>query len=85
MVSSFLPISGLVDAVGLPSVRLIVMVKRCSSTFSAASVTRSGLALGGMVENSLAREVEVSRLPHHVSILSHQLHLSGLERESHWC
>ena len=58
------------------------MVKRGSSTFSAAAVGRSGLALGQTVENTLALEAEVSHLRHHISVLSHRLHLSALESES---
>jgi len=58
------------------------MVKRGSSTFSAAAVARSGLALGRTVEKTLALEAEVSRLRHHISVLSRRLHLSGLESES---
>jgi len=70
------PIGRLVVTVGLLSVKLIVMVKRGSSTFSAAAVTRSGLALG------LSVEAEVSRLRHHISVLSRRLHLSTRESES---
>jgi len=58
------------------------MVKRCSSTFSAAAVARSGLALGRTVVKTLALEAEVSRLRYHISVLSRRLHLSGLESES---
>jgi len=58
------------------------MVKRGSSTFSAAAVARSGLGIGRTVEKTLALEAEVSRLQHHVSVLSCRLHLSGLESES---
>jgi len=58
------------------------MVKGGSSTFPAAAVARWGLALGRLVEKTLALEAEVSRLWHHVSVLSHRLHLSGLESES---
>jgi len=58
------------------------MVKRGSSTFSAAAVARSGLALGLSVEKTLALEAEVSRLRHHISVLSRRLHLSTLESES---
>ena len=68
--------------VGLLSVKLIVMVKRGSSTFSAAAVARSGLALGRTVEKTLALEAVVSRLRHHISVLSRRLHLSTLESES---
>ena len=62
--------------------RLIVMVKRGSSTFSAAAVMRSGLALGRTVEKTLALEAEVSRLRNHISVLSRRLHLSTQESES---
>jgi len=72
----------LVVTVGLLSVKLIVMVKRGSSPFSAATVARSSLALGRTVEKTLALEAEVSRLRHHISVLSRRLHLSGLESES---
>jgi len=58
------------------------MVKRGSSTFSAAAVSRSGLALGLSVEKTLALEAEVSCLRHHISVLSRRLHLSTLESES---
>jgi len=58
------------------------MVKQGSSTFSAAAVARSGLALGRTVEKTLALEAEVSRLCHHISVLSCRLHLSALESES---
>jgi len=58
------------------------MVKRGSSTFSAAAVARSGLALGRTVEKTLALEAEVSRLRHHISVLSRRLYLSALESES---
>jgi len=58
------------------------MVKRGSSTCSAAGVARSGLALGRTVEKTLALEAEVSLLWHHGSVLSRRLHLSTLESES---
>jgi len=58
------------------------MVKRGSSTFSAAAVARLGLALGRKVQKTLALEAEVSCLRHHVSVLSHQLDLSALKSES---
>ena len=58
------------------------MVKRGSSTCSAPAVASSGLALGLSVEKTLALEAEVSRLRHHISVLSRRLHLSALECES---
>jgi len=76
------PIGRLVVTVGLLSVKLIVMVKRGASTFSAAAVARSGLALGRTVEKALALEAEVSRLRHHISVLSRRLNLSTQESES---
>ena len=81
-VHGFLPSVRLVVTVGLPTVKLIVIIKRGSCTFSAAAVARSGLALGQTLEKTLALEAEVSRLGHHVSILSRRLHLSSLESES---
>ena len=84
-VRGFLPIGRLVVTVGLPSVRLIVMVKRGSSTFSPATVARSGLALGRTVEKTLALEAEVSHLRYHISVLSRRLHLLALESESLRC
>ena len=41
-----------------------------------------GLALGRRVEKAFALEAEVSRLRHHISVLSRRLHLSALESES---
>jgi len=58
------------------------MVKRGSTTFSAAMVARSGLALGLSVEKTLALEGEVSRLRHQISVFSRWLHLSTRESES---
>jgi len=58
------------------------MVKRGTSTFSAAAVARSGLALGRTVEKTLPFKAEVSRLRHHISVLSRRLHWSALESES---
>ena len=61
------------------------MVKRGSSTFSAAAVARFGLALRLSVEKALALEAAVSRLQHYISVLSRRLHLSALESESLRC
>jgi len=58
------------------------MVKRGSSTFSAAALARSGLVLRPSVEKSLALEAVVFCLRHHVSVLSRRLHLSAKESES---
>jgi len=57
------------------------MVKRGSSTFSAASVAKGLVVLSRAVEKSFALEAEVSRLRHHVSVLSRRLHLVTLERD----
>ncbi|PUU72418.1 hypothetical protein B9Z19DRAFT_1137665 [Tuber borchii] len=57
------------------------MVKRGSSTFSAFSVARSGVVLSKSVEKCLALEAEVSRLRHHVSVLSRRLHHCEKERK----
>jgi len=57
------------------------MVKRGSSTFSAASVTKGSVILSRAIEKNFALEAEISRLRHHVSVLSLRLHLVTLERD----
>jgi len=57
------------------------MVKRGSSTFSAASVAKGSVVLSRSIEKNLALEAEVSRLRHHVSVLSGRLHFVTLERD----
>ncbi|PUU79177.1 hypothetical protein B9Z19DRAFT_1125547 [Tuber borchii] len=57
------------------------MVKRGSSSFSASSVARSGVVLSKAVEKTFSLEGEVSRLRHHVSVLSRRLHLCEKERD----
>jgi len=57
------------------------MVKRGSSTFSAASVAKGSVVLSCMVEKNFALEAEISRLRHQVSVLSRRLHLVTLERD----
>jgi len=57
------------------------MVKRGSSTFSAASVAKGSVVLSRAVKKNFALEAEVSRLCHHVSVLSRRLHLVTLERD----
>jgi len=57
------------------------MVKKGSSSYSASSVARSGVTLSRSVEKIFALEAEVSRLRHHVSVLSRRLHFCGKERE----
>src|SRR5205807_2732057 len=54
------------------------MVKR-ASTSSAASSLRSSAVLSRAVEKNFALEAEVSRLRHHVSILSRRLHCTAKE------
>ena len=56
------------------------MVKQSSSSFSAASVARTRVTLSKAVEKSLALEAEISRLRHHVSVLSKRLHSVTSER-----
>jgi len=57
------------------------MVKRGSSSFSAASVAKGSVVLSRAVEKSFALEAEISRLRHHVSVLSRRLHLVCKERD----
>jgi len=57
------------------------MVKRGSSTFSAASVAKGSVVLSRAIEKNFALEAEVSRLRHHVSILSRRLHSVTMERD----
>jgi len=57
------------------------MVKRGSSTFSAASVAKGSVVLSRAVEKNFALEAEVSRLRHHISVLSRRLHFITLERD----
>ena len=51
------------------------MAKRSGSSFSAASVAQTGVVLSKSVEKVFALKAEVSRLRHHVSVLSRRLHL----------
>ena len=55
------------------------MVKRGSSTFSAASVAKGSMVLSRTVEKNFALEAEISRLRHHVSVLSQRLHFADKE------
>jgi len=57
------------------------MVKRGSSTFSAASVAKGSVILSRAIEKNFALEAEVSRLRHHVSVLSRRLHSVTMERD----
>jgi len=62
------------------------MVKRGSTTFSATKVAKAGLAASAALTRILELEKEVSRLRHHVSVLSRWNHvcqkeLDGLREE----
>jgi len=56
------------------------MVKRGSTTFSAPKVAKAGLAALAALTRILELEKEVSRLRHHVSVLSKRNH--GLQKEA---
>jgi len=55
------------------------MVKRGSTTFSATKVAKAGLAASAALERILNLEKEVSRLRHHVSVLSKRNHAMSKE------
>jgi len=57
------------------------MVKRDSTTFSATKVAKAGLAASAALEKILKLEKEVSRLRHHVSVLSKRNHVLRKEAE----
>jgi len=57
------------------------MVKQGSSTFSATSVAKGSVVLSRAIEKNFALEAEISRLRHHVSVLSRWLHLVTVERD----
>jgi len=56
------------------------MVKTNNTRFSAASVAKGSVVLSKAVEKNFALEAEISRLRHHVSVLSKRLHSVTLER-----
>jgi len=56
------------------------MVKRGPTTFSATKVAKAGLAASAALTRILELEKEVSRLRHHVSVLSKRNH--GLQKEA---
>ena len=58
------------------------MVRRGSSSFSATSVAKTGVVLSRTVAKTLSLEDEVSRLRHHVSVISRRLHLCKKERDA---
>jgi len=57
------------------------MVKRGSSTFSASSVAKGSIVLSKAIEKQFALEAEISRLRHHVSVVSKRLHSVTLEKQ----
>ena len=57
------------------------MVKTHTIKFSAASVARGSVVLSKSMEKNFALEAEVSRLRHHVSVLSKRLHAVTREKE----
>ena len=57
------------------------MVKRGSTTFSATKVAKAGLAASAVLTRILELEKEVSRLRHHVSVLSKRNHALIKEAE----
>src|SRR5207237_2585268 len=61
-----------------PRLPTVAIVKRASAP-SAASSLRSSVVLSCAVEKTFALEAEVSRLRHHVSILSRRLHCTAKE------
>ena len=57
------------------------MVKTQATKFSAASVAKGSVVLSKTIEKNFALEAEVSRLRHHVSVLSKRLHAATREKE----
>ena len=57
------------------------MVKTNNTRFSAASVAKGSVVLSRTVEKNFALEAEVSRLRHHISVLSKRLHTTTREKE----
>ena len=57
------------------------MVKRGPTKFSATKVAKAGLAASAALEKILSLEKEVSRLRHHVSVLSKRNHRLQIEAE----
>jgi len=51
------------------------MVKRGSTTFSATKVAKAGLVASAVLQKIMDLEKEVSRLRHHVSVLSKRNHV----------
>ena len=57
------------------------MVKTSNTKFSAASVAKRSVVLSRTVEKNFALKAEISRLKHHVSVLSKRLHKTTREKE----
>jgi len=57
------------------------MVKRGSTTFSATKVAKAGLAASAALMRILELEKEVSKLRHHVSVLSKRNHAMQKEAD----
>ena len=57
------------------------MVKTNNTKFSATSVAKGSVVLPKAIEKNFALEAEVSRLRHHVSVLSKRLHTTTREKE----
>ena len=57
------------------------MAKHTSVKVSAASVTKGAVVLSKAVEKNFALESDISRLRHHVSVVSKRLHTVTLERK----
>jgi len=57
------------------------MVKRGSSSFSASSVAKGSIVLSKAIEKQFALEADISRLRHHISVLSKWLHSVTLENQ----
>ena len=57
------------------------MVKTNATKFSAACVAKGSVVLSKAIEKNFALEAEVSRLRHHVSVLSKRLHATTREKE----
>ena len=57
------------------------MVKTPATKFSAASVAKGSVVLSKVIEKNFALKAEVSRLRHHVSVLSKRLYMTTREKE----
>ena len=57
------------------------MVKRGPTTFSATKVAKAGLVASAALQKIMDLEKEVSKLQHHVSVLSKRNHMLQKEAE----